>query len=194
MPVLQQFLHEERVPSRQAVQRSGGRGIETRADRGQRRGRGRQWLQGNALASRGRQHGQRRVQRMPGRAWIVAQAGDDEQRQQRQPAADELQPVGTALVDPVQVLDDQHVHPVGAPRATRQALQQAVEVARLVGHARIARRKMVHVTTMNEAEAIEQMELLGHTFFVFFNDTTGGVNVVYKRSAGDYGLLIPQEV
>ncbi|MCB9453879.1 MAG: ribosome-associated translation inhibitor RaiA [Anaerolineaceae bacterium] len=61
------------------------------------------------------------------------------------------------------------------------------------GDSRIARRKTVSVTAMNEAEAIEQMELLGHTFFVFFNDTTGSVNVVYKRSAGDYGLLIPQE-
>jgi ribosome hibernation promoting factor len=55
----------------------------------------------------------------------------------------------------------------------------------------IVRRKEVMVTTMNEAEAIEQMELLGHTFFVFFNATSGGVNVLYKRAAGGYGLLVP---
>jgi putative sigma-54 modulation protein len=61
------------------------------------------------------------------------------------------------------------------------------------GDARIARRKRVDLAAMTESEAIEQMELLGHTFFVFFNDTTGSVNVVYKRTAGDYGLLIPQE-
>ncbi|MBL8160600.1 MAG: ribosome-associated translation inhibitor RaiA [Anaerolineae bacterium] len=56
----------------------------------------------------------------------------------------------------------------------------------------IIRRKEIGVAAMNEAEAIEQMELLGHTFFVFFNDITGSVNVVYKRSAGGYGVLIPR--
>jgi putative sigma-54 modulation protein len=33
------------------------------------------------------------------------------------------------------------------------------------------------------------MELLGHSFFVFENDTTGKVNVVYVRKSGDYGLI-----
>ncbi len=56
----------------------------------------------------------------------------------------------------------------------------------------IVRRKDITVTAMNEAEAIEQMELLGHTFFVFFNDATGGVNVLYKRASGGYGVLVPQ--
>ncbi|MBI5669014.1 MAG: ribosome-associated translation inhibitor RaiA [Chloroflexi bacterium] len=56
----------------------------------------------------------------------------------------------------------------------------------------IVRRKEITVTTMNEAEAIEQMELLGHSFFVFFNDATGGVNVLYKRASGGYGVLVPR--
>jgi len=56
----------------------------------------------------------------------------------------------------------------------------------------IARRKQVILTPMSEAEAIEQMELLGHTFFVFFNAETGIINVLYKRSAGDYGLLMTE--
>jgi putative sigma-54 modulation protein len=55
----------------------------------------------------------------------------------------------------------------------------------------VIRRKEVAVSAMNEAEAIEQMELLGHTFFVFFNDETGSINVLYKRTAGGYGLLMP---
>jgi putative sigma-54 modulation protein len=55
----------------------------------------------------------------------------------------------------------------------------------------IVRRKEVPAATMNEAEAIEQMELLGHAFFVFFNDATGGVNVLYKRTSGGYGVLVP---
>ena len=56
----------------------------------------------------------------------------------------------------------------------------------------IARRKDIAVTAMNEAEAIEQMELLGHNFFVFFNDATGGINVLYRRAEGGYGVLVPQ--
>jgi ribosome hibernation promoting factor len=56
----------------------------------------------------------------------------------------------------------------------------------------IVRRKEVMVSAMNEAEAIEQMELLGHTFFVFFNAGSGDVNVLYKRTTGGYGLLIPR--
>jgi putative sigma-54 modulation protein len=53
------------------------------------------------------------------------------------------------------------------------------------------RRKEVLVTTMTEDEAVEQMELLGHSFFLFFNDATGSVNVVYKRRNGGYGVLVP---
>ncbi|MBL8154985.1 MAG: ribosome-associated translation inhibitor RaiA [Anaerolineae bacterium] len=56
----------------------------------------------------------------------------------------------------------------------------------------IVRRKEVKVVAMNEEEAIEQMELLGHNFFVFFNDSTGGVNVLYKRATGGYGVLVPR--
>lgn len=58
--------------------------------------------------------------------------------------------------------------------------------------AQIIRRKNVAVIAMNEDEAIEQMELLGHTFFIFFNQQVGGINVLYKRHAGGYGVLNPQ--
>ncbi|MFQ3567220.1 MAG: ribosome-associated translation inhibitor RaiA [Aggregatilineales bacterium] len=56
----------------------------------------------------------------------------------------------------------------------------------------VKRRKQVIVTPMTEEEAVEQMELLGHTFFMFLNGATGTINVIYKRRAGDYGILIPQ--
>jgi putative sigma-54 modulation protein len=46
---------------------------------------------------------------------------------------------------------------------------------------------------MNTEEAIMQMELLGHTFFVFLNEEADGVNVVYKRKDGTYGLLETQK-
>jgi len=44
---------------------------------------------------------------------------------------------------------------------------------------------------MSPEEAILQMNLLGHEFFVFENDETGEVNVVYKRHAKKYGLIVP---
>jgi putative sigma-54 modulation protein len=56
----------------------------------------------------------------------------------------------------------------------------------------VVRRKEIPVVAMNEAEAVEQMELLGHTFFMFFNGDTGSVNVLYKRSSGGYGVLVPK--
>jgi len=45
---------------------------------------------------------------------------------------------------------------------------------------------------MDEEEAIEQMELLGHDFFVFFNVDANGINVIYRRQDGNYGLLEPE--
>jgi len=41
-------------------------------------------------------------------------------------------------------------------------------------------------------EAILQMNMLGHNFFVFNNDRTSEVNVIYKRNDGAYGLLEPE--
>jgi putative sigma-54 modulation protein len=55
----------------------------------------------------------------------------------------------------------------------------------------IARRKDVQLTPMTEIEAIEQMELLGHSFFMFFNASTQTINVLYRRTHGGYGLLVP---
>ncbi len=57
---------------------------------------------------------------------------------------------------------------------------------------RIVRTKRFQVAPMDEEEAIEQMELLGHDFFVFFNVNTDGINVIYRRKDGDYGLLEPE--
>ena len=51
--------------------------------------------------------------------------------------------------------------------------------------------KKVPLHPMNAKEAVMQMELVGHSFFVFQNGETGDINVVYKRKDGDYGQLIP---
>lgn len=55
----------------------------------------------------------------------------------------------------------------------------------------IIRRKEFVIQPMDEEEAVEQMELLGHDFFVFFNPQSKTVNVIYKRKDGNYGLLQP---
>lgn len=46
---------------------------------------------------------------------------------------------------------------------------------------------------MSAEEAILQMNLLGHEFFVFENDETGYVNVVYKRKNKQYGMIVPEK-
>lgn len=56
----------------------------------------------------------------------------------------------------------------------------------------IARRKQFSLRPMDEWEAIEQMELLGHTnFFVFYNAQTEAINVLYRRHDGTLGLIQP---
>lgn len=57
---------------------------------------------------------------------------------------------------------------------------------------RIVRTKRFPMAPMAAEEAIEQMELLGHDFFVFFNVAEDAVNVLYRRSDGNYGLLQPE--
>ena len=53
----------------------------------------------------------------------------------------------------------------------------------------IVKRKVIETKPMNEEEAILQMELIGHDFFLFKNDKTSELCVVYKRKEGGYGIL-----
>jgi putative sigma-54 modulation protein len=54
----------------------------------------------------------------------------------------------------------------------------------------IVRRKKFVLTPMDEIEALEQMNLLGHEdFFVFYNSVTNSINVLYLRRDGLYGLI-----
>ncbi|MDO4746115.1 MAG: ribosome-associated translation inhibitor RaiA [Bacillota bacterium] len=54
---------------------------------------------------------------------------------------------------------------------------------------KVVKKKKFELTPMTVDEAILQMELLEHSFFVFLNIETDAVNVVYKRDDKDYGLL-----
>jgi putative sigma-54 modulation protein len=57
---------------------------------------------------------------------------------------------------------------------------------------KLVRVKKFGVKPMNSEEAILQMDLLGHNFFVYQDADSSKVNVIYKRKDGDYGLLEPE--
>jgi putative sigma-54 modulation protein len=56
----------------------------------------------------------------------------------------------------------------------------------------IVKTKHFAVKPMTPEEAVLQLELIGHDFFVFQNAETNDVNVVYRRRDGNYGLIEPQ--
>jgi len=53
----------------------------------------------------------------------------------------------------------------------------------------IVRRKTVVAKPMSDDEAILQMNMVGHDFYVYRSDDDGKIRVVYRRKAGDYGLI-----
>ena len=57
----------------------------------------------------------------------------------------------------------------------------------------IIRTKTFPLRPMSPEEAILQMNLLGHDFFVYSDTVTGATNVVYKRRDGDYGVIVPEK-
>lgn len=56
----------------------------------------------------------------------------------------------------------------------------------------VVKTKRFPLKPMTVEEAIMQMELLGHNFFVFANADSDAVNVVYRRKDGNYGLIEPE--
>jgi putative sigma-54 modulation protein len=55
----------------------------------------------------------------------------------------------------------------------------------------IVRTKQFSMKPMNAEEAALQLDLIGHDFFVFRNDESGEINVIYRRRDGGYGLIEP---
>ncbi len=54
---------------------------------------------------------------------------------------------------------------------------------------KIVKKKAIELKPMSEEEAILQMNLIDHSFFIFRNDKNGDIEVVYKREDGNYGLI-----
>jgi putative sigma-54 modulation protein len=79
---------------------------------------------------------------------------------------------------------------LGVQELGGEELPVQVEPASTTG--RIVRTKRFQMVSINSEEAIEQMELLGHDFYVFFNAEVGAVNVLYRRKDGNYGLILPE--
>ena len=77
------------------------------------------------------------------------------------------------------------VVPAGAPEPEDE--EEASEVLD-----KVSRVKRFAVKPMTTEEAVEQMELLGHNFFLFLDADFGQFALLYRRSAGDYGLIIPE--
>ncbi|MCS7250894.1 MAG: ribosome-associated translation inhibitor RaiA [Anaerolineae bacterium] len=77
-------------------------------------------------------------------------------------------------------------------RARFEALEMAPSEEASEMEGRIVKIKRFAVTAMTPEEAIEQMELLGHDFFIFYNPETASINLVYRRQDGNYGLIQPE--
>jgi putative sigma-54 modulation protein len=59
-------------------------------------------------------------------------------------------------------------------------------------YGKLVRHKQFSLKPMSVEEAIMQLELLGHEFFIFSNQDTERINVLYRRKDGNYGLLEPE--
>ncbi|BAU26575.1 SSU ribosomal protein S30P /sigma 54 modulation protein [Aneurinibacillus soli] len=77
------------------------------------------------------------------------------------------------------------VEPVFAAREDEHEEEDAIQIVRT---------KRFNLKPMDVEEAVLQMDMIGHNFFVFQNGETDGVNVVYRRKDGRYGLIEPESV
>jgi putative sigma-54 modulation protein len=77
-------------------------------------------------------------------------------------------------------------------KAARANGQEATPVFADEAEPTIVKTKQFAVAPMSAEDAVVQLELIGHDFFVFRNADGGEVNVVYRRRDGNYGLIEPQ--
>src|SRR5699024_2334619 len=82
----------------------------------------------------------------------------------------------------------------GSPKydlAESEKEKREQEIEEASSHIEIARTKRFDLKPMDTEEAVLQMDMLGHQFFVFTNAESNETNVVYKRRDGKYALIEP---
>ena len=88
---------------------------------------------------------------------------------------------------------------IHAPVKTAEVLVEAPVVSDLLGDrspqlpAEVVRTKYFAMPPMTIEEALEQLQLVGHDFYMFRNADTGEINVIYERNHGGYGVLQPRK-
>lgn len=95
----------------------------------------------------------------------------------------------------IQRYKGKHWKSLGRPQEEEIAEEVLAETAEVEEEtAGVVRTKTFPTRPMTVEEAIEQMELLGHDFFAFYNVEGNAFSVVYRRRNGGYGLLVPEVV
>ncbi|MBI3593195.1 MAG: ribosome-associated translation inhibitor RaiA [Nitrospirae bacterium] len=101
--------------------------------------------------------------------------------------------VYSAIDGVVEKLEKQVVKYKEKHRDYRKGEKKATEAPSAVtaekGH--IIKHKRFDMKPMSSEEAVNQMELMDKDFFVFANEVSGDINVVYRRNDGNYGLIEP---
>ena len=103
----------------------------------------------------------------------------------------------TAIDKVTEIMDRQIEHRKGKlyekGRGSSLARNEFSEEVKVMGTPKkVVKVKRFAIKPMPVAEAIEQMELLRHDFFLFLNADTGEVNLLYRRKDGNYGQIEPE--
>ena len=96
---------------------------------------------------------------------------------------------------PVQSLSARDLEVAGVNQLAEAIIELPDEVEEqeaLEDIGQVVRTKRFEMPPMSVEDAIFQMEMLGHTFFLFFNMDTEEYNVAYRRRDGDYGVIEPE--
>lgn len=73
-----------------------------------------------------------------------------------------------------------------------EAIEQEQQESQEEEESKIVKVKRFPVKPMTPEEAVDQMELLSHDFFIFFNPESNRFSVLYRRGDGNYGLIEPE--
>lgn len=87
---------------------------------------------------------------------------------------------------------------VEPPELVEELVEDTEGISNLIANgtpelpADVVRTKYFAMPPMTVEEALEQLQLVGHDFFMFRNADTGEINVIYERNHGGYGVLMPR--